>query len=68
MARPHLTKAKDVKNDEFYTLYQDIEKEVNAYMEYNPDVFKEFYESMHHNPIHVISGRKESISCPGNCH
>src|SRR3989344_8122890 len=41
MANPHLDKAKSSKNDEFYTQYQDIEKEVNAYVEYNPDVFKD---------------------------
>ena len=28
------------KNDEFYTQYEDIQREVNAYLEYNPDVFK----------------------------
>ena len=32
--------AKDAKNDEFYTLYSDIQKELNAYLEYNPDVFR----------------------------
>lgn len=36
----HLTKAKKGKNDEFYTQWSDIEKEVNAYVEYNPNVFK----------------------------
>jgi hypothetical protein len=41
MASPHLDKAKSEKNDEFYTLYHDIEKEVNAYLEFNPDVFKD---------------------------
>ena len=40
MASPHLDKAKNAKNDEFYTKYQDIEKEVNAYLEFNPEVFK----------------------------
>lgn len=28
------------KNDEFYTQYADIEAEMNAYVEYNPDVFR----------------------------
>jgi len=41
MASPHLDKAKSAKNDEFYTQYHDIEKEVNAYIEYNPDAFKD---------------------------
>ena len=36
----NLTQAKRAKNDEFYTQYADIEKEVSAYVEYNPDVFK----------------------------
>ena len=33
--------AKRAKNDEFYTLYEDIQKEINAYLEYNPDVFRD---------------------------
>ena len=32
--------AKANKNDEFYTQYADIEKEMNAYLDYNPDVFR----------------------------
>lgn len=35
-----LSQAKNKKNDEFYTQYADIEKEVNAYLEYDPDVFR----------------------------
>jgi hypothetical protein len=40
MANQNLGAAKKAKNDEFYTQYADIEKEMNAYLEYNPDVFK----------------------------
>lgn len=40
MANRNLTAAKKAKNDEFYTQYNDIQKEINAYIEYNPDVFK----------------------------
>ncbi|SDD18480.1 Adenine-specific methyltransferase EcoRI [Algoriphagus faecimaris] len=40
MANKNLTAAKRAKNDEFYTQYQDIEKEINAYLDYNPDVFR----------------------------
>lgn len=40
MANESLSKAKEAKNDEFYTQYHDIEKEVSAYLEYNPDVFR----------------------------
>ena len=36
----NLGQAKQAKNDEFYTQYVDIQKEVNAYIEYNPDVFR----------------------------
>ena len=36
----NLHAARSEKNDEFYTQYADIQKEVNAYIEYNPDVFR----------------------------
>lgn len=32
--------AKNEKNDEFYAQYEYIQKEVNAYIEYNPDIFR----------------------------
>ena len=32
--------AKKEKNWEFYTQYADIQREINAYLEYNPDVFR----------------------------
>ena len=40
MANINLVNAKTAKNDEFYTQYSDIQKEMNAYLEYNPDVFR----------------------------
>lgn len=40
MANSNLTNAKRTKNDEFYTQYNDIQKEVSAYLEYNPDAFR----------------------------
>ena len=40
MANTNLANAKTAKNDEFYTQYSDIQKEMNAYLEYNPDVFR----------------------------
>jgi len=40
MANSKLTEAKRAKNDEFYTQFHDIEKEISAYLEFNPDVFK----------------------------
>ncbi len=35
-----LSAAKSAKNDEFYTQYADIQKEINAYLDYNPDTFR----------------------------
>ena len=40
MANENLHGAKTAKNDEFYTQFHDIEKEMNAYLEYDPEVFK----------------------------
>ena len=40
MANHNLSQAKRAKNDEFYTQYGDIEKEVNAYLEFDPDTFR----------------------------
>ena len=41
MANEDLTTAKMGKNDEFYTQYNDIQAELNCYVSYNPDVFKD---------------------------
>ena len=41
MANRNLASAKKARNDEFYTQYYDIEKEVTAYIEYNPNVFRD---------------------------
>ncbi len=35
-----LSSAKEAKKDEFYTRWEEIELEVNAYLEYDPDVFR----------------------------
>ena len=40
MPTDNLLEAKKAKNDEFYTQYADIQKEINAYLEYDPDVFR----------------------------
>ncbi len=40
MANNNLKEAKAAKNDEFYTQFHDIEIEMNAYLEYDPDVFR----------------------------
>ena len=39
MANRNLTNAKKARNDEFYTQFGDIQKEIEAYLEYNPKVF-----------------------------
>lgn len=40
MANANLTSAKKTKNDEFYTQYADIQKEIEAYLDYDKDTFK----------------------------
>ena len=40
MANTNLASAKTAKNDEFYTQYADIQKEINAYLDYDPNVFR----------------------------
>ena len=35
MANSNLTNARNAKNDEFYTQYHDIQKEIEAYLEFN---------------------------------
>lgn len=37
----NLGAAKAAKNDEFYTQWNDIENEMQAYLEYDPDVFRD---------------------------
>lgn len=41
MANSNLTSAKKAKNDEFYTQYADIQKEIGAYLMYDPNTFKD---------------------------
>ena len=40
MAHSNLGAAKKAKYDEFYTQYSDIQKEIEAYLEYDSDTFK----------------------------
>lgn len=40
MGNRTLTSARKKKNDEFYTQLADIEREVNAYLAFNPDIFR----------------------------
>ena len=40
MANKALTKAKNAKKDEFYTQLPEIQAEINAYLDYDPDVFR----------------------------
>jgi len=39
-ANRNLTAARGAKQDEFYTQYVDIQKEVEAYLEFDPDTFR----------------------------
>lgn len=40
MANANLGAARRSKNNEFYTQWADIEREMNAYLEFDPDVFR----------------------------
>ncbi|HSW97957.1 MAG TPA: adenine-specific methyltransferase EcoRI family protein [Candidatus Saccharimonadales bacterium] len=40
MPNSNLTKAKNAKNDEFYTQYSDIQKEMEAYLDYDANTFR----------------------------
>lgn len=40
MKNRNLRNAKKAKNDEFYTMYRDIEDEMRGYIKHNPKVFK----------------------------
>jgi hypothetical protein len=41
VANENLGAARRAKNDEFYTQFHDIEKEMNAYLDYNENVFRD---------------------------
>jgi hypothetical protein len=41
MGNDNLTAAKSAKNDEFYTQYADIEREVSAYLDVDPKAFRD---------------------------
>ena len=41
MPNDALLNAKKQQNDEFYTQYDDIQREINAYIEYDPGTFKD---------------------------
>ena len=41
MANVNLKNSRTAKFDEFYTQYHDIEKEINAYLDFNKDVFRD---------------------------
>lgn len=40
MTNKNFSKAINLKNDEFYTLYTDIENEINTYLDYDSNIFK----------------------------
>ncbi len=41
MSNETITEAKRAKKDEFYTQFNDIQNEVSAYLEYNPEIYKD---------------------------
>lgn len=40
MSNKTFKNAKDEKYDEYYTQYYDIEREIESYLDYNPDIFR----------------------------
>ena len=40
MSNETLTEAKRAKNDEFYTQFNDVQKEIEAYLEFDSNVFR----------------------------
>lgn len=40
MSNQTFKNAKEAKYDEYYTQYYDIEREIEAYLDYNPDIFR----------------------------
>jgi hypothetical protein len=40
MSNKTFKNAKDAKYDEYYTQYYDIEREIEAYLDYNPNIFR----------------------------
>jgi hypothetical protein len=40
MPNVNLAQAKSAKFDEFYTLWDDVEKEIMSYLDFDPDVFR----------------------------
>ena len=53
MAHKELSQAKTNKNDEFYTQYLDIQSEMDAYLDYDENVFKAktWWQSKVPNPM-----------------
>ena len=41
MGNAHFAKARKEKNDEFYTLREDVNTELEAYIAHNPDIFRD---------------------------
>jgi hypothetical protein len=41
MAKENLHTARSGKQDEFYTLYENVEKEIESYLMYDSNVFKD---------------------------
>ena len=60
MANTNLANAKTAKNDEFYTQYADIQKEINAYLDYNPDVFRDKTVLLPCDFDYVLGGCKDT--------
>ena len=72
MANKNLSNAKNAKNDEFYTQYADIQKEVNAYIDYDADVFLLYSEDSDIQKLYAeaekLRARGVSVRCGKEIH
>jgi hypothetical protein len=58
MPNVNLAQAKSAKFDEFYTLWDDVEKEIMAYLDFDPDVFRGKVEGKRDKNVSPLYGLK----------
>ncbi len=64
MANKTLTKAKAAKKDEFYTQFYDIETEMEAYLDYKRDVFRDKTVLLPCDDPYETNGESNTTSVP----
>ena len=66
MANTNLANAKTAKNDEFYTQYPDIQKEINAYLDYDQNA-RRIWKREEMDADHVTAWSKGGSTDIENC-